>query len=182
MNNNMKMSVFSLILITVCVLTAKAQIYPIRGKLNAWTQGSVSRIGILEREQDPTQFVKLKVGKNKGFDRVVFEFKNNNLPSFHLEYAKPPFEMQDGPALKVSGKAFVSIQFEGVPYPEGRTYSHKELEIPKAQIDLPIVSEIKNSEFFDEGYLSFVIGLKERKIYRVQQLSNPARLVIDFKY
>jgi hypothetical protein len=45
---------------------------------------------------------------------------------------------------------------------------------------MPVIQEIKNSDFF-EGYLAFAVGLKARTVYRVRQLSNPARLVIDFK-
>ena len=179
MNKYKKVLVFSLFLMILTVLPVRAQIYPLRGKLNVWTDKSISRVGFEDDKQELNQFVKIKTGKNDGFDRVVFEFKKN-LPGYHLEYQNPPFELEDGKTLKVSGKAFVSIQFSLVPYSETDDFKVESLEVLKPTINLPVIREIRNSEFF-EGYLSFVIGLKDRKLFRVQQLSNPARLVIDFK-
>lgn len=145
------------------------------GKLNVWTTASV------ERNDNPSSsFREMRVAKQKAFDRVVFEFAGE-VPNYNVHFEKPPITNYGGEDLKMSGKAFVVVQFHMVSYPENADTSKIVFDIPKNKLRVPIVTEIKNSEWF-EGYLSFAIGLRMRKPFRVQQLSNPARLVIDFKH
>jgi hypothetical protein len=134
----------------------------------------------VSRDQNSSaSFREMRVAKQKGFDRVVFEFAEN-VPNYNVHFEKPPITNYGGDDLKMSGKAFVVVQFHLVSYPEDADTSKIVLEIPRNKLSVPVVTEIKNSEWF-EGYLSFAIGLKRRTPFRVQQLSNPARLVIDFK-
>ena len=51
---------------------------------------------------------------------------------------------------------------------------------PEGKLKLSIIQQIRGSVF--EGIQDFVIGVKAEKLYRVQELSNPTRLVIDFKH
>jgi uncharacterized secreted protein with C-terminal beta-propeller domain len=44
----------------------------------------------------------------------------------------------------------------------------------------PVIREVKTSSFF-EGEIEYLIGFKKRTPFRVLALSNPTRLVIDFK-
>ena len=53
--------------------------------------------------------------------------------------------------------------------------------IPRGKLKLPAVAQIEQREFF-EGFFDFVIGVNGRKLFRVTELTNPARLVIDFKH
>jgi hypothetical protein len=122
----------------------------------------------------------MKIGKNQGYDRVVFEFKEA-LPNFAVRVVKPPIPYSEtNEYVKISGRAFVEVTFYPVPYPEDNDFKDVFLEMPKEKLKMPVIQEIKNSDFF-EGYLAFAIGLKARTVYRVQQLSNPARLVVDLK-
>ncbi len=145
------------------------------GKLNVWTTAPVMR-----NDNPSSSFREMRVAKQKGFDRVVFEFAGD-VPNYNVRFEKPPITNYGGDDLKMSGKAFVVVQFHIISYPENADVSKLVLEIPRNKLRVPLVTEIKNSEWF-EGYLSFAIGLKMRKPFRVQQLSNPARLVIDFKH
>jgi hypothetical protein len=144
------------------------------GKLNVWTTAPVER-----NNNSSSSYRGMRVAKQKGFDRVVFEF-DGEMPNYNVNFEKPPITNYGGDDLKMSGKAFVVVQFHMVPYPEDADVSKLVLEIPGNKLNVPLVTEIKNSEWF-EGYLSFAIGLRMRKPFRVQQLSNPSRLVIDFK-
>ena len=47
--------------------------------------------------------------------------------------------------------------------------------------NLPILQDIKSVDWF-ENFFSFAVGLKIKKPFRVQELSSPSRLVIDFKH
>jgi hypothetical protein len=174
MKNYQKLIVFGFLLTVSLVSTAAAQ-YENKGSLNAWTSKVVSR----PKQQGELGFVKIKVGKNQGFDRVVFEFKGD-LPSYEVNYVKPPIPFSETDEfVKISGKAFVEVSFNTVPYPDDSPENYK-LEFLARELKMPVVQEIKNSDWF-EGSLAFAIGLKAKKLYRVQELSNPARLAVDFK-
>lgn len=145
------------------------------GKLNVWTSANISR---LNEENDKPAFLKeVRVAKNKGFDRIVFEF-TGGLPHFTVEYIKPPITGTADNVIKVSGKYFVEITFHSLLFPEDENYKYKKIE--KANLKLPVVSELEEIEWF-EGVRPFAVGLKAKKDFRVTQLTNPTRLVVDFK-
>lgn len=174
MKNYQKSIVFVFLLTVFLVSTAAAQ-YENKGSLNVWTNKVVSRA----KQYETVEFVKMKVGKNQGFDRVVFEFKKE-LPNYEVNYVKPPIPFSETEEyVKISGKAFVEVSFSLVPYPDAPPENYK-LEFLQKELKMPVVQEIKNSDWF-EGSLAFAIGLKAKKLYRVQELANPARLVVDFK-
>ncbi|HEX8251111.1 MAG TPA: hypothetical protein VF599_23255 [Pyrinomonadaceae bacterium] len=166
----------SFLLAIVFTAPAAAQFYPAKGIVNGWTNKPVSR----GKKYENTEFVKVKVGKHSGYDRVVFEFKYD-LPNYTVNYVEPPIWLgESGEKVKISGKAFVEVAFYAVPIPENGDFPDELLEFPKEKLSLPIVNEIKMSNWW-EGVLSLAVGLKAKKLYRVSELSDPARLVVDFK-
>lgn len=174
MKNYQKLIVFSFLLPVLLVSTAAAQ-YGNKGSLNTWTNKVVSRT----KQYETVEFVKINVGKHQGYDRVVFQFKDE-LPNYEVNYVKPPIPFSETEEyVKISGKAFVEVSFSLVPYPDAPPENYK-LEFPQKELKMPVIQEIKNSDWF-EGSLAFAIGLKAKKLYRVQELSNPSRLVLDFK-
>jgi hypothetical protein len=145
------------------------------GKLNAWTSNLVLR---QNKESKETTYLKeVRVAKNKGFDRVVFEFLGD-IPHYRIEYIEPPIINTADQEVKVSGKFFVSIIIHSLPYPDDEKFP--EAKIRQGILNFPVISEVSEIEWF-EGDREFVAGLKAKKLYRVQQLKNPTRLVIDFK-
>ncbi len=46
---------------------------------------------------------------------------------------------------------------------------------------MQIVNKIKNSDRF-VVWLSFMVGLNAKTLYRVQELTDPSRLVINLKH
>lgn len=51
----------------------------------------------------------------------------------------------------------------------------------KGKLNLPAVRQINEKVWF-EGIRDFLIGVKSKKAFRVQELANPSQLVIDFKH
>ena len=146
------------------------------GKLNMWTSARVARTN---SERKATPYLKeVRVAKNKGFDRVVFEF-SGDIPRYFVEPVTPPITNTADTVIKVSGKYFVSVTLQLLPYPD-EADKIPDAVIPEGKLSFPVISEISEIEWF-EGDRPFVIGLKAKKLYRVQQLQNPSRLVIDFK-
>ncbi len=128
----------------------------------------------------------MRVSKNKDFDRVVFEFEETEVPEYTIYYTKPPIliaashiENPKRPTqdeiINVEGKAFVIISFalgfeitkSGAPF--------------SGEQDFLVLKDIKPVDWF-ENFFSFAVGLKAKKAFRVQKLSNPTRLVVDFKH
>jgi hypothetical protein len=169
-----KILLFTILISGFLVSNALAQ-WDDTGKLNVWTSNVVSR---QNKESRKTPYLKeVRVAKNKGYDRVVFEFLGD-IPRYRIEYINSPITNTADQEIKVSGKFFVSIILQLLPYPDDEKFP--EAKIPKGKLSFPVISELQEIEWF-EGDRPFVVGLKAKKPYRVQQLKNPARLVIYFK-
>jgi hypothetical protein len=52
---------------------------------------------------------------------------------------------------------------------------------PEKKLDLPSLMQVQEGVWF-EGIRDFIIGVKGEKPFRVLELRNPSRLVIDFKH
>jgi hypothetical protein len=145
------------------------------GKFNAWTSASFSRKNNASKK---TPYLReVRTGRNQGFDRVVFEF-TGDIPRYQIEYIEPPIVGTADEEVKVKGKFFVSINLQSLPYPDDEKLG--EVRMPTDYKNAYSLAEITQIEWF-EGTRWYVIGLKAKKMFRVQQLKNPARLVIDFK-
>jgi hypothetical protein len=171
-----RLFIVSFLLSIVFTVPAAAQFYENKGAVKAWTGKPVSR----GKRYEDTEFVQVKVGKHSGYDRVVFEFKGD-LPNYKVNYVEPPIWLgESGEKVKISGRAFVEVTFYAVGTPESGDFPNELLEFPKEKLNMTVVNEIKMSNWW-EGVLSLAVGLKAKKLYRVEALSNPSRLVVDFK-
>ena len=145
------------------------------GKLNTWTYNTISRAANYE---DSIYLKHVRIAKGKGYDRLVFEF-TGGIPRYLVEpNKKGSFENTAEEFVKVGGKAFLEINLQSLPYPENEKDDAK---IPSGNQHLPVFNEIAQVEWF-EGVRDFGIGLNARKMFRVQEFTNPYRLVIDFKH
>ena len=173
-----------ILIVLVCGASNAAAQYKSVGKLNQWTFNKIS-----SREKNdailPTAY-KMRVSKDEVFDRIVFEFEEKEVPEYTVYYTKPPILLDashvENPKrpmkdeiVNVKGKSFVFIVFalsfevtkSGAKFPAGQ--------------NLPVVEDVQPVDWF-ENFFSFAVGLKAKKAFRVQELSNPTRLVVDFKH
>ena len=81
--------------------------------------------------------------------------------------------------IQIAGNVFMLVSiygmgaFDEMPCKLG-TY-------PKKKLNFPSLMQIQKGVWF-EGIEDFLIGVKENTEFRVQELKNPSRLVIDFKH
>ena len=118
----------------------------------------------------------VRVAEPIGFDRLVLQF-NTRVPSYTVKrQAKPTFKGGPrGQAITLSGTAGVLVQIHSAS--ASGTYSGPaDISHP----DYRVLVEAKIVEDF-EGYLSWGVGLSKPECMRAFTLSDPARLVIDFK-
>lgn len=154
----------------------EAQIEP-PGSSDEWTSGIVE----VERPQVGTATVsEVRAARNEGFDRMVVEFAGDAVPGYRLEYIdRPVRQCGSGNPVPIAGDGWLKVRLhsarahtdEGAP-----TVTDRE-RTP----ELPVMLELEMICDF-EGYVEWVIGTSSPNEYRVFDLSDPARLVVDIRH
>jgi hypothetical protein len=128
---------------------------------------------------------RVALGRHEGFDRVVFQFRNA-VPGYHVEYVRPPLhEDGSGARVRVEGDAFVVVRMEpasgfDVATGEGELVYTGASRIAGAPSGTSVVREVVRTGDF-EAVLTWAIGLSDRVDFRVTELRDPARIVVDFR-
>jgi hypothetical protein len=138
---------------------------------------SAKGIALLER---------VAVGRHEGYDRVVFQFRDDGVPSYRVEYVAPPFaEDGSGDPISVDGKAFVAVRMEpasgfDLNTAEGELVYKGPKRLEGSSAGTSVVKELVRTGDF-EAVLSWVIGLEEKVDFRVTTADSPPRLIVDFR-
>jgi hypothetical protein len=125
----------------------------------------------------------VRVGRHQTFDRVVFEF-SGSMPNYQVEYLKGRFYENEGgrQRIRIAGNAFIQVNLNLIPTDEEQMKLREQNSfIPKGRLKFRSVWELDEAGLF-EGYYDFLLGIRARKPFRVSELSNPLRLVIDFRH
>jgi hypothetical protein len=128
----------------------------------------------------------IRTGRHSDHDRLVFEFGGSNAPEHRLRYVDQVREDPSDRPVTLQGTAFLQVVFDGATLDT----SASESDPSKAQRyhgpvrltpGLPLVKDVAVAGDF-ERVLSFGVGLARPAGLRVQTLTAPARVVIDFWY
>ena len=122
----------------------------------------------------------VRSARHEGYDRVVFEFQGNELPTYHIDYIdKPVRACGSGDVVPFAGDGWLEVQFtdaqahtpEGNPtiMDRGRSPNH------------PVVKDLRITCDF-EAEVTWVLGVSSPNRYRVMELRDPTRLVVDIKH
>lgn len=169
-------------MLTAFAVSARAQ-WKNAGQLNVWTMSQVMRVndkllkgGFLAEEK--SSFMReIRTAKQDGFERVVLEFEDH-MPSFQILYVTHKHtDRETEKVIKQQGKYFVDVVLGYLPFHDVKVKLEK---YPTGALNYPLLAEISQVQWF-EGERVFSIGLNAKKNFRVQTLSNPTRLVIDFQ-
>jgi hypothetical protein len=125
----------------------------------------------------------VRTGDHQGYDRLVFEFRNH-VPGWEVAYTDPPIQAQGtGANVSVAGQAYVSVRMQpasGVEFTDSGlnvVYDGPDrLSGPDGQ---SVLAEAVSTGDF-EALLTWATGLRQRTPFRVNTLTGPPRLVIDF--
>jgi len=166
-------------LVLACALTLSVSgQFPIAGKLNIWTVRPVSR-----QHRTSSTVRAVRVVKQAGFDRVVFEF-DGPVPNYSVQYLKSDYyEGEDGRhKIRMAGSRFMQVELNQISSDDKQMqFIEAKGFIPKGKLNLPAVMQVDDRALF-EGFYDFLIGVNGRKPFRVTEFSDPSRLVIDFKH
>jgi hypothetical protein len=139
-------------------------------------QTSAKNIALLER---------IAVGRHEGYDRVVFQFRED-LPGYRVEYVEPPLkEDGSGNPVEVKGNAVVLVRMEpasgfDLNTAEGVMVYKGPKRIEGSDSGTSVVQELVRTGDF-EAVLSWAVGLQDRVDFRVRTATSPARLIVDFR-
>jgi len=129
---------------------------------------------------------RVAIGHHEGYDRVVFEFRDEGLPGYRVEYVLPPLkEDGSGAPVDVAGNAFVVVRMEpasgfDLNSGEGELVYKGPKRIAGSSAGATVVKEVVRTGDF-EAVLSWAIGLEAKADFRVTTAASPARLIVDFR-
>lgn len=122
----------------------------------------------------------VRVAAQDGFDRVVFEF-TDQLPGYDVGYADGPVRQDgSGEPVDLEGDAALQVRFEPASGVDlgGATFKETYTGPDRVRGDSKVVTEVVRIGDF-EANLTWAIGADGKVPFRVDTLSNPARIIID---
>jgi len=121
---------------------------------------------------------RVQVAAQEGFDRVVFEFDDEQLPGYDIAYLEGPVVADgSGAEVEVEGAAVIGVRLtpaSGADPDGDAVYTGPS----RVTDDSENVTEVVRTGDF-EATLSWAIGVAEPASFEVLLLSEPARVVID---
>ena len=128
------------------------------------------------RSRPAPELVSVQTMEQEGYDRVVFTFEGP-MPGYQVRYVSRVTDAA-GERLPLRGQAFLAVAFEPARAhdPDG------EATFPTATITpgYPALRQVRFAGDF-EGQVAFGIGVADRGGFRVSELRNPTRVVVDVR-
>ena len=168
------MRLTNLVVLPFTVLLLCAGPAPTRAQ-NGWTAGATHRAKAVT---PPAILHAVRTGGHPGFDRTVWEFRGG-VPGYHIEYVDRPVRMcGSGNPTPLAGHGWLEVRMEPADAhdQQGRAAVARRQLAPR----LPILRELKQTCDF-EAQVVWTLGVARPNRYRVFELSNPARLVVDVR-
>lgn len=144
---------------------------------DAWTAGITD---VQHEAAVPGRLVAVRTAAHEGFDRIVFAFDGEDVPGYHLEYVDAPVRAcGSGEPVPLAGDGWLEMRL----YPTAAHTEAGESTITERERTpgLPVLRELKLTCDF-EAVVTWVAGLASPNPYRVFDLQNPARLVVDVQH
>lgn len=114
---------------------------------------------------------------NPGFDRVVFEFSGGARPGYHIEYVdRPVRECGSGRVVPLQGDGWLLVRLE--PARMHTDAGQPTVTDRQRRPQLSVLRELRTICDF-EAQVEWVLAVAAPNRYRVLELSEPTRLVVD---
>lgn len=128
-------------------------------------------------------------GDHTSYERVVVEFvpqegnPRYGVPRFRARFMQPPYVDAEGNKVDIEGNYLIELYFCGnaadLSMPEGyKLVYHGPQEFSPG---LSLIDEAKLVPAYELNSMILVIGLGKRAPFRVEELLEPPRIVIDVK-
>ena len=144
----------------------------------AWTTEAKTGPGGREPPDGPSaKLTAVRAAAHPGYDRVVFQFEGTRVPGYRIEYVgEITLGESDDEFLTLAGGALVQATFQGTASDDHRPGTQT---VPdRFTPGLAQVKQIGLAEDW-EGLVRLGIGLDHRAGFRVLELRDPVRVVVD---
>lgn len=120
----------------------------------------------------------IRIGRQDGFDRVVFEVGGTGTPGWDVRYVDAAASQGSGEKVDVTGNAVLQVTLTGVGYPYDTGVEEFAPSGPVTGPDTGVVTEAVFDATFEGTTITFV-GTTERAPFRVYLLDAPTRVVVE---
>jgi predicted small lipoprotein YifL len=129
----------------------------------------------------PLTVTAVRVARQEGYDRVVFELAGNaaGQAGWRVEYVDEPSAQGSGDPVPVEGEAALAVLITGTGYPMD-TGQEEVSGDPALPGDLAVVQDVVLGAVFEGQYEAF-IGTSGRQPFRVFRIGDPERVVVDVR-
>ncbi len=129
----------------------------------------------------PLSVVAVRVARQEGYDRVVFELagRDPGQAGWRVEYDDDPRADGSGDPVELDGAAALSVVISGTGYPMDTGQQEVEQD-PALPGDLAVVEDVRLIGVFEGQYGAFV-GTSGEQPFRVFRLGDPERVVVDVR-
>ena len=129
----------------------------------------------------PLSVVAVRVARQEGYDRVVFELagRDPGQAGWRVEYDDEPRADGSGDPVEVDGATALSVVISGTGYPMDTGQQEVEQD-PALPGDLAVVEDVRLIGVFEGQYGAFV-GTSGEQPFRVFRLGDPERVVVDVR-
>jgi hypothetical protein len=125
---------------------------------------------------DSGKLTTLRAGRHAGYDRVVFQL-DGPIPYYSVRYVPVVHLDGSGEPLRLRGAAFLEVVIRAPTHDE---HYRPVLTPTRLRPDFPALREVNAPGSF-EGQTTAGIGVSYRAPFRILELANPTRIVIDLK-
>jgi hypothetical protein len=147
------------------------------GAGTGFSMNEVNRLGIVLPNQ--VRIVDVRVGRHGSFDRVVFQF-SSAIPPYRVAYVPEPVHAcGSGFPVAVAGNAAIEARFDQIELFDNMGNAL----IPPGEFapGFPSLMETKRICAF-EGQATWALGIRDAQPFRVIELDNPPRVVVDVRH
>lgn len=119
----------------------------------------------------------VRAASNPGFDRIVFQF-NDRIPGYEVKYVDKVQTCARGDTVALAGSKRVVVTFRPATAHDER--GAPTVDTPNLESGLQFLRQAKQTCDF-EGIVGWGLGLLESRPFRVFELQDPPRIVVDFQ-
>jgi hypothetical protein len=120
----------------------------------------------------------IRVARQDGFDRVVFEVGGTGTPGWDVRYVDTATSQGSGNPVGVAGDAVLQVTLTGAGYPYATGVEEFSSSGPLSAADTQVVTEVVFDATFEGQAMAFV-GTTGRAPFRVYLLEGPTRVVVE---
>ena len=142
--------------------------------------GTLGTAEVKKGLERPVTLLSVNTTTCEGFDRVVFEFNTPATPGYHVSYIdKPVRQCASGQTVPVAGDAWLEVRM--IPAQAHTDAGQPTIAQTNRTVNLTNLRQLVQTCDF-EGHVTWVLGVGNPKRFRVVELTNPSRIVVDVKH